>query len=587
MVFGVIAAFGCGGSGGLVAPGDDVSDPGGVAGNDVAIVDSVESDAVDAEPDGSMGGEEDGTPDIASSDANPEDTNAPDGEAVPVENCANGVDDDGDGFADCADAECLDQAGPCTVEAACDDGFDNDDDGLVDCLDDNCLAACSPANCQLFRQCLVATGCGCTYGYDCPETPEELGGCYWSCLNSGACLGVCEDKVGSEVYEKVLDLDACMGEQCQGAQGEDYGTCMIGQCLDEAAVCYYLGDDSCSDVYFQCFPGCGGDEDCMKLCGFALSSEGFKDGVAYDGCWKAICDKDKDGQPDDPLCAGLAGNLACSSSAPGCKEGNFSAEGDSCAETFDKTIECLTTAGWPCVEAAVANQGMGAMDATSKLFYCALDSCMTFIGGVSAACLVDATVGPCAEEAQACFPEAVDGDEICDSGLDDDDNGLIDCEDPACTEDPDCEETPEPTAFNYLRIQEHPNAVIECVEPGGDQLTAPGADIDAILLTGGGGQIFTPVDIALLGTPLCDANPYDDKDACKGLPDGLHVSLNGRTLVMGHPEGASFASGDVITIYEVEADSEDSYIVTLSTGPFQGESLFLGEGKGTTVLTVP
>jgi hypothetical protein len=53
-----------------------------------------------------------------------------------VENCVNGVDDDGDGFIDCDDFDCdLDPA--CAVEI-CDDGVDNDNDGFLDCDDFDC-----------------------------------------------------------------------------------------------------------------------------------------------------------------------------------------------------------------------------------------------------------------------------------------------------------------------------------------------------------------------------------------------------------------------------------------------------------------
>ncbi len=59
----------------------------------------------------------------------------------PAEVCTNGTDDDGDGAADCADADCDGLAG-CEYggEASCADGFDNDGDGLVDCGDGDCAA---------------------------------------------------------------------------------------------------------------------------------------------------------------------------------------------------------------------------------------------------------------------------------------------------------------------------------------------------------------------------------------------------------------------------------------------------------------
>ena len=60
-----------------------------------------------------------------------------------VENCNNGIDDDGDGLIDCADFECS-FSSSCSSESAnfnCSDGIDNDGDGKVDCADDECDCA--------------------------------------------------------------------------------------------------------------------------------------------------------------------------------------------------------------------------------------------------------------------------------------------------------------------------------------------------------------------------------------------------------------------------------------------------------------
>ena len=60
--------------------------------------------------------------------------------------CGDGLDNDGDGLADCADRDCI-FAPNCTEEPSpspmpteiCDDGVDNDDDTLIDCLDPDCI----------------------------------------------------------------------------------------------------------------------------------------------------------------------------------------------------------------------------------------------------------------------------------------------------------------------------------------------------------------------------------------------------------------------------------------------------------------
>ena len=52
--------------------------------------------------------------------------------------CFNGVDDDGDGDLDCADADCF---VICDESINCADGIDNDGDGNIDCLDADCVGA--------------------------------------------------------------------------------------------------------------------------------------------------------------------------------------------------------------------------------------------------------------------------------------------------------------------------------------------------------------------------------------------------------------------------------------------------------------
>ncbi len=67
--------------------------------------------------------------------------------APPVEACTNGLDDDGDGDVDCADADCAADLA-CAVEV-CDDTTDNDGDGAADCADPDCATflACIPEDC--------------------------------------------------------------------------------------------------------------------------------------------------------------------------------------------------------------------------------------------------------------------------------------------------------------------------------------------------------------------------------------------------------------------------------------------------------
>jgi Zn-dependent metalloprotease len=61
------------------------------------------------------------------------------GGGTPIEVCNNGVDDDGDGAIDCADADCAaDPACTSTPAEDCSNGVDDDGDGAVDCADPDC-----------------------------------------------------------------------------------------------------------------------------------------------------------------------------------------------------------------------------------------------------------------------------------------------------------------------------------------------------------------------------------------------------------------------------------------------------------------
>jgi hypothetical protein len=54
--------------------------------------------------------------------------------------CNDGIDNDNDGFIDCADTNCALQADCLDMEINCDDGIDNDGDNMIDCADADCVS---------------------------------------------------------------------------------------------------------------------------------------------------------------------------------------------------------------------------------------------------------------------------------------------------------------------------------------------------------------------------------------------------------------------------------------------------------------
>jgi hypothetical protein len=106
--------------------------------------------------------------------------------SAPDEHCTNGVDDDGDGLADCADPDCEHRIacrGAGGVEV-CDNGVDDDGDGLVDCAD----AACDGRGCGADAFCVEQT-CRPCFGGDAGYLGCEGGGAFEDIAATGSHAG--------------------------------------------------------------------------------------------------------------------------------------------------------------------------------------------------------------------------------------------------------------------------------------------------------------------------------------------------------------------------------------------------------------
>lgn len=190
-----------------------------------------------------------------------------------TELCGNGFDDDCDGFRDCADSDCVNQAcagsGTCSAdggtcvqaaESTCNDGLDNDNDGLIDCADPTCDAQrCADDTCSTLKvcgsgtcgggtlrtcdtppntcfltagRCVADAGVGCTYDpVVCPPPAQVCRTSVGATCNPTA--GQC-DYPPSPTTATCDDSDNCtVGDHCDGDGGCAAGTrttCTPGPC---------------------------------------------------------------------------------------------------------------------------------------------------------------------------------------------------------------------------------------------------------------------------------------------------------------------------------------------------------------------
>ncbi|TNF32443.1 MAG: hypothetical protein EP329_10200 [Deltaproteobacteria bacterium] len=222
-----------------------------------------------------------GDPDTADA-ADAADTTAAD-TGPPPEDCANGVDDDGDGDVDCRDYDCIADprcdesdhvvygAGSCRPS----DGHDDDGDGLTDCADPDCAseAGCDEGDTQVYPN-----GCA-------PDDPVD------------------DDGDG---------LTSCADPDCEGAPGCDEGNVAnypSGCATDDGVDDDGDGLTDCADPDCDDAPGC--DE---------------ADDASYPGGCADLADNDGDGLTDcdDPDCH----------PTPACLGG-----GDTCEEPYELLLD--------------------------------------------------------------------------------------------------------------------------------------------------------------------------------------------------------------------------------------------------------
>jgi hypothetical protein len=324
--------------------------------------------------------------------------------------CANKADDDADGAVDCDDNDCAaDAACQNAKESDCTNKTDDDKDGKTDCEDADCGA--DPA-CQV-----AATEKDCTNkkdddgdgAVDCDDN---------DCAADPACLkptkeANCADKIDDDQDGKIDcdDSDCAQDVACKPTEPEKNCTNKIDDDKDGAVDC--------------------ADNDC----GLDLACQTTNPTAEAD-CVNKI-DDDKDGKIDcaDTDCAA---DLACQSTAT---EGNCT---DKVDNDKDGKIDCLDA---DCAkDAACATKCDHDVCTVGKALKDGCDDCASKVCKADAFCC-NAAGGEwdniCVNQAKTiCGKQCGTGKESdCKNKVDDDADGLVDCQDGDCAADLACAAT--------------------------------------------------------------------------------------------------------------------------------------------------
>lgn len=371
-------------------------------------------DAVDLESGTSEDCNENGVPDEC--DIQPGNSDDEDGDGIPdecqppcedCEICDNGIDDDGNGLVDCGDIAC-DGFSDCTDED-CGNEVDDDGDGFADCLDTECVDD------DL-----------CTEPEDCTNGLDDDGDGVIDCGDPDCAV---DAACGDEICDDGLDND-----------GDSFIDCVDEDCLLQDACSTEICDDGvdndgdgnvdCDDL------DCVGEVSCeSEICDDSVDNDGdglvdcedsscLQDSVCL-GTPYIRCDPSGDGETNIADTIQIVEGIFLGNVVTTCFA-TFDCNRDKVADISDAVYSIkFAMGGGPPPPPPFGGCGPGDID----------DDCDSFDG---------CSLGP----------------EICGDGIDNNFDGLIDCEDPACgEEDPFCIEICDDQQDN------NGNGLADCADP--------------------------------------------------------------------------------------------------------------------------
>jgi hypothetical protein len=455
-------------------------------------------------------------------------------------------------------AACTGEVTPGPEAGNCHDGIDNDCNGLTDCADPACATdpGCQPMVCTpgAMRPC-----------YDGPAGTEGVGQCkdgtqscnqngQWTttCLNEvlpGMEAGNCHDHIDNDCNGLVDCGDPacatdplCLPGSCQPGTSQScydgpIGTAGIGPCkmgvqscntmgvwtmclsevtpTSEAGHCHDGVDNDCNGLTDCADPSCANDPGCLPM----TCTPGTMQ-ACYDG-------------PNGTRNVGQ-----CKDGIQTCNQmGNWSnclgevlpgGEAGHCADGIDNDCNGLTD----CADAACAT------DAACQTMACTPGTTRPCYDGPNGT----ENVGPCKGGVQSCdqqgqwnttcLGEVVPSGEAghCTDGIDNDCNGLTDCQDSACATDPAC-----------IPMVCTPGATQGCYDgPAGTE------NVGACR---GGTQICQPNGSGW-GTCIGEVLPMSEAGHCI---DGIDNDCNGLTDCADAACAADYCCQIVMTIYATSA----------------------------------